>query len=440
MRILHIGDLHFKSNRNNYEQNLMINKMMQNLRSKPHIDMIFFTGDLVFSGSSPKEFEEAHFFLFKRLSDELNVPFENIIICQGNHDINRNETSKAILSYYDEKIEDNDRLNEDYLNPSKDLSNSLKPSENFNEYAKNYFTISPDERTDFYSIHRRNFDGNEIGIVTINSSWLSCGFRWDLNHLMYPVVALKEAFSKIDKIENKLLLIHHPLAYFQEFNAYELEDLIHREFSLMFSGHLHKEQIATKYAGNNGIYANTTQATLTFDKGGEIGFSIINFISKSDEINIERSTYNQKENEFQDLNTVVVHVPCGIEKSNQNKLRRKIVSKLQVELDNADELMLDNSEESKVKFLDMFTHPVISTKSDTENTAPESSATLFSYEDMYRDDKNYLLFGKDKCGKTSLLKRIQIYYLKNYSLLGKTPFYLDYKELEAKNYPIDLKK
>ena len=195
-----------------------------------------------------------------------------------------------------------------------------------------------------------------------------------------------------------------------------------------------------KYAGNNGIFTNTTQATLTFDKGGEIGYSIVDYNAGCDEIAIERASYNNKENCFQDLKTVVVHVPCGLEKSNQNKLRKKIISKFQVELENADELLLDHSDDSKVKFLDVFTSPVISSKSDTENTAPDSQVTSFNYEELQSDEKNYLIFGKDKCGKTSLLKKAQLHYLKNYSLIGKAPFYLDYKELENKVNPLDIKK
>ena len=233
MRILHIGDLHFKSNKSNYEQNLMVTKMLESLRTKRKIDLIFFTGDLVFAGDNPKEFEEANKFLFNKLIDELHVSKECIILCQGNHDINRNETSKAVINFYDEKIVNNDQLNEDYLISSKDLKTSFKASENFHKFATTNFTQPSDIRTNFYTIHKRSFEGKEVGIITINSSWLSCGIRWDLNHLMYPTIALKEAINKLRDIETKILLVHHPLAYFKEFNSFELEDLIHKEFNLI---------------------------------------------------------------------------------------------------------------------------------------------------------------------------------------------------------------
>ena len=40
------------------------------------------------------------------------------------------------------------------------------------------------------------------------------------------------------------------------------------------------------------------------------------------------------------------------------------------------------------------------------------------------------MYGKDKCGKTSLLKHIQLFHTKNYSYTGIIPFYIDYKDYE----------
>src|SRR5687767_11762584 len=155
MRILHIGDLHFKSNRNNYEQNLMIDKMVKSLKTKEKIDAIFFTGDLVFSGTNPTNFDEAYSFLFKRLTEELDISAENIFVTEGNHDINRNETSKAVIHYFDEKVCDNDKLNDEYLNPSNDMNTSVKASEYFIQFSKKYFGNDDDVRNSFFSTHLR---------------------------------------------------------------------------------------------------------------------------------------------------------------------------------------------------------------------------------------------------------------------------------------------
>ena len=47
-------------------------------------------------------------------------------------------------------------------------------------------------------------------------------------------------------------------------------------------------------------------------------------------------------------------------------------------------------------------------------------------------DDSFIIYGKDKCGKTSLLKKLLLEYLQNYSKRGLVPFFIDAKEYEAK--------
>lgn len=440
MKILHIGDYHFKPKGANYEQGLMIEKMLDHLKKGAPIDLLLFSGDLIFSGSNSKNFELAHESLFSKVISELKIPESNIIVCQGNHDIRREDCSTAIINYFDEKVVDNDRLNDEYVKKSNDFCQSLKPSENFYNYVKAHYINEDDERDELFSLHNRIIGGHKVSIVTLNTSWLSCGHRADVNFLMFPTIILKEAINRIKDSDCKIIMLHHPLSYFKEFNSIELEDLIHKEFNLMFSGHIHREQIMTKFAGNNGIYSNTTQATLTFDKDAEIGYSLIEYnIDEGSEIIVNRASYSRKDYCFTEHSPVYVHVPYGEEKAKQNKLRRKITSKFRQELNTANELLLDYDEESNLNFIDFFTPPILSTS--TEATSSNTAETHFlSYETFFSEDSNYLIFGKDKCGKTSLLKRIQLHFLKNFSSIGKTPLYLDYKELESKSSGIDIKK
>jgi predicted MPP superfamily phosphohydrolase len=440
MRILHIGDYHYKPKGNNYEQNLMVTKMIDNLKSKPKIDLVLFSGDLVNSGSDYQNFELAHESLIKKISIELQIPFSNIIISPGNHDIRREDCMKSIINYFDEKITNNDQINQEYDKNSNDYKLSIKSSQNYIKYLKTHFQNEYIEINDLVSLNLKDIAGKKIAIVALNSAWLSCGHREDKNFLMFPSLVLKNLILKIKDTDCKILMIHHPLSYFKEFNAIELEDLIHKEFDFIFSGHIHREQISTKYAGNNGIYANTTQATLTFDKDGQIGYSVINYsLEDSSEIVINRASYNLKDHLFIDSPPVHLHVPCGEEKAQQNKIRSKITSKFSVELNKANELLLEYDEESGRNFLDFFTNPVLSLNSGTDNTKSDKPG-LFNFETLYTDEKSYLIFGKDKSGKTSLLKKMQLYFLKNYSQFGKVPFYLDYKDLEMKSNPIDLNK
>ena len=84
----------------------------------------------------------------------------------------------------------------------------------------------------------------------------------------------------------------------------------------------------------------------------------------------------------------------------------------------------------KKDFLSLYNHPVL--KKESEDGLSTSVSTMISFEELISNTENYTILGKDKCGKTSLLKRIQLEYLINYSRNGRIPFFFDAKEFEQK--------
>ncbi len=443
MRILHISDFHYRSNKNKFEQTHIIEKLCNQLSKKEKIDFILFTGDIVHSGSNSKDFQEAHDLLLKAVSTKLNVQSENIFICAGNHDINRDECSEAIITFLDNKIENNKDLN-DYVSKkdNKDYKNSLAPIANFNNYHIANFSFENTVHSELYSTHKRTHDNKSIGITVLNSAWLSSGIegRKDINNLLIPSDVAKNATIKIKDCDIKILLVHHPLADLREFNYIEIQDLIHSEYNLMFSGHVHREHISTQYRASNGIYCNSSQATLTFDAEGEIGYSVINIdVNDLSSLKLDRATYLKKEKEFLDIESVVIQIPCGEEKHKQNKFRHKITSKYAVELKNANTLLLDYDETKSRNFVELFSPPVISNYSEAESNTTDKKGAI-DFEKILYSETNYLIFGKDKCGKTSLLKFLQLDYLKNYSTFGAIPFYIDYKDYENLDKSFDIIK
>ncbi|MBS0027714.1 metallophosphoesterase [Chitinophaga sp. 22321] len=433
MRILHIGDFHYRSNKNEYEQKNIVKKLISHLSSRSPVNLILFSGDLVFSGKKKEDFEGAHDLLIKPLIEELHVSKEHVFICSGNHDINRDDCSRVIIDYFSDqgsKIRSNEELNSWISGNPRDFDLSLQSGKNYYEYAALNFSDKSEIFNEFFTIHKVSMEGKKVAIVTINSSWLCSGFHEDNGNLLFPTDKLKQAINKIDDSDCKILMLHHPLNYFREYNYHELQDLIHRSFNLMLAGHVHKEHIETQFNSHNGIYCNTTHATLCFD-GGDIGYSILDIdLNAMELITLERGYYIAKENSFVSLDNVVVHIPCGEEKFKQNKLRNKIIGKYDSELEISNQLLLNYDGDNKRGFIETFTDPVLSSRSDAE-TENGSIAHNFDYKKILAFDANYLIFGKDKCGKTSLLKYLQLSLLKDYSFKGIIPFYIDYKQFDS---------
>jgi 3',5'-cyclic AMP phosphodiesterase CpdA len=121
MKILHIGDLHYKLKKNTYDQDLAISKLLEKLNQRSDIDFVFFTGDLVHNGSHVDAFTEANEKLFQSLKKNLSLADDRIFICPGNHDIDRNVCSEALIFFIDNNIKTNEELNDFYEKRNSDL-------------------------------------------------------------------------------------------------------------------------------------------------------------------------------------------------------------------------------------------------------------------------------------------------------------------------------
>jgi len=140
MRILHIGDFHFKS-RNESDHKEIVDKMVESLKEQPPIDFVFFTGDLVYSGKNFKDFLTSYEIIFATITNQLSVGKENIFFSCGNHDISQDDCSEMVLSFFDNKsqIKENKDIDSFYAAKSKEFLLSIEPLKNVNQFIKEKF-------------------------------------------------------------------------------------------------------------------------------------------------------------------------------------------------------------------------------------------------------------------------------------------------------------
>ncbi len=160
--------------------------------------------------------------------DKFKIDAKNIIISSGNHDVNRKECSEALSYFFKfrENMGTNEKVDELYLGKGKDYLNSIASIDNFANYSKKFFCKDDDIFEPLYSIQKRSFKNKKIGIITIHTSWLCNGFIDDKNNLLFPPVIIKEALQKISDSYLKILVKHHPLHYFKEFNFIEFQNIV----------------------------------------------------------------------------------------------------------------------------------------------------------------------------------------------------------------------
>lgn len=446
MNILHLTDLHYNSESyEKFSQHDMIRKLLDYLKSlRQEIDLVIFSGDLVFKGNSIDDFYKAKIEFLDKICETLNITSNEIILCAGNHDMDRTFRSESLEERFDTKIKNTDSLYNFFKNQNDyDFITSLNTTKNYNLFVKEFYTDKKSNKlSDLYSIHIRKIKGCEVGILSINSSWRSVDDSSN-GKLLFPKHLLEEAFFQLKDINCKFLVMHHPIHWFKDFNQGELQNLIYKSCNIMLSGHIHESEISTHYKQNNGIFAHVSPASLTWDKD-YVGFSVIEFDSQIDSnATVYKHHYSKEKDSFHFIDRIKISIPSGSEKIEQNRIREKINSKINVELLNAKDLLLTNNydDENEEVFLDLFNNPKLKLKPKQElSEANNKEIDSFNFSNILINEKNYFIYGSDKTGKSSLLKYIQIYHLKNYIKNGNIPFYIDFKNENSKSIIDDIRK
>lgn len=446
MRILHVTDLHY-SNKigGRTKQKKLLDNFFTDLENNvSNIDYIIFSGDLVQSGSEISDFKLAKDKFLECLLKTLNVEKKNLFICPGNHDVERSLVSKSLIKYLDEEIDDNDKLNSFFKEGNLDLEASHKPLRNYRDFVNSFFPNSNSESNyceEMFSTHIRSFGNGKIGFVCLNSAWRAVGNNDD-NNLLFPISKVDEALDRIMDCSVKIVIHHHPLNEIKHYNLYDLEDLLHKRFDFMLSGHIHKNNLTLDLTPNDGVVKLGSSANLSFDIESQIGYTIIELDYDDLKFHIDFRMYDSKSEIFYPIPTKSYNIPTSKIKIEQNKLRKNIRNRFLEELEGSKNLFVESkNSENRKNLLELSTVPVLKNKSLSEMYSDDDkSCPDFDWKLFFDFKLDYILFGKDKCGKTVMLKKMELELLKDYSLHDFMPFYVDIKSWHKSSVAFDLIK
>lgn len=446
MKILHITDLHYTNTMGSLtkQKNLIRDFLSDISKNDYSIDYVIFSGDLVNSGDNITIFNKANQDFIMKIIEILNIDKSHFFICAGNHDVNRSEVSKSLIKFLDEEITNNKLLDSFFKNDSQDLKKSYLPLQNYSTFVNDFYKDSLNKKDYFenmFSTHIRENDNQKIGFVSINTAWRAVGDNDD-NNLLFPLSKIDEALDKIINCDTKILIHHHPLSDFKPFNKYDLEDLLHKRFDYIFSGHIHKKALTLDLTHNEGVVKIGSSASLTFDNSSQIGYSIIDINEEELKVTSSFRFYDINNECFYSIEDKQFDIPTTQVKIEQNKLRKNIRKRFFEELEDSKNLFVENDNETISKnLLELSTEPVLKEKSQSEMVKDEDNIEAdFVWSNFHKFENDYIIFGKDKCGKTILLKRIELELLDNYSLHNYIPFYIDIKEWKNSNKKFDFSK
>lgn len=433
MNVLHLTDFHYSGkSKTKYDESKVVSSIIDQVKKLDIIpDLIIFSGDLTFSGSKLDDFRNAYQLFFVPLLKTLNLPKENLFFCPGNHDIDRSKVSTAIIDLID-KFQSNKELESFFSKPTMDSKYVMEPLNNYNTFIDETFTNGKDDFiSERYTCHKRLINGKQIGVFCGNTAIRAVGSQDEGNLILCPS-DLKEGMNFIKGCDFKIFIHHHPLNQLKLYNSYEVEDFVHNNFNVSFSGHLHKEKTSVVFTHNDGILKISTAASLAEKDGSTIGFSIFMFDLNDSIVMGENYTYNLTGEFFYKNNEINASIPISQEKLKQNKFRKTINELYEIELEEADDLFLSGkSVKDNKRFSDYWTDPIINEKSSEEVKKDKSAQhKLWIYEDILNTQKNIIIIGDDKCGKTSFLKKIQLECLRDFTKYEILPYYLNLKRFD----------
>ena len=135
MRILHISDFHYQS-KNDSDYRTRVENLCNDLVNKG-IDMIVFSGDLVFEGGKLETFKSASKVLFDEILKATGLKKERLVITQGNHDMERDTEVPSITKDLDSCM--TTKALNDFCNNERSVELSFDNSRHYNEFVDDYY-------------------------------------------------------------------------------------------------------------------------------------------------------------------------------------------------------------------------------------------------------------------------------------------------------------
>ncbi len=258
LRILHFSDLHFKPiNKEDETASSSFKSIfdgilneLENLNDKWKPNIVVISGDITFKGYN-KGYNLAQVWI-DRLINILSLKSNNLIICPGNHDLNRNTLFISTLRPV--SYRDVDRLLRiEYL---EDISVPFKDFIKFSSGLKILRSkIGP--KTSYLIGYRKIKD---INFLIFNSAWFSKNedvYGSDHGNLYLGLNLIRQLRNQFSPNKNHLIIsiFHHPIDWISDFEKYRIDSSIEpalinlgRISNIWLNGHIHENRPSIPYS------------------------------------------------------------------------------------------------------------------------------------------------------------------------------------------------
>ena len=422
IRVLHLSDFHFDEKYIS-EYKAEVENLCKSLDGQS-IDIVVFSGDLVNKGTKKETFSIASDVLFNRLLETVKCDKNNLLVVPGNHDVDRTVELDVITEGI-ERISTVGDLDK-FVSTQQQKDLSFERMKSYIEYIKDFSSDTNAYIDEYCFVNILDIDGKRVGLVGLNSAWRCFDSKKDRGNLLLPKTAVFNAMERIKDCQFVICSMHHDIHDFKDFVMLDIEDLIYEKCHLLLTGHYHKSRASLHVANEVGLLHTSAAATVNVnDKSSKFGYTIIEI---DDYYHLSIHNYVKVDGRYIEEPIIEQDLPMNEDKKSANKFRKNMRKLKNDSISRANDLFVtgrDIRDDKGYGFIDLFGNPVIKDKSIQEIINENRAGNVFSLQSILESQDNILLYGSDKCGKTSLLWKLLLDALDNYDKLQIIPVLID---------------
>ena len=307
--ILHITDLHFKSDRA-HNQRVVLDALLDDIKLQSvrvgEPDLVVFSGDLVHNADDENVYDKLYDDLLDPLLDAVNCDHSRLYLVPGNHDIQRTQVQslKTEQREFTKYCATRDTLNERYFDGSigKFARNKCSIFYEFQSFFEAEGTIFANEFVQVYDLPEKG-----ISMLCMNTSWMgNAGLDKvsDLRNLLLPEASLVEAFHHVPQGRFVVGVQHHPTNWLAEFCETDFKDYLGGKIDLQLIGHVHDPRPIVFREASGTTFQNQAGALYTWREDRYLGYSLIRIAPEKKFIEVCWRSYYDKRRCFDEATNV----------------------------------------------------------------------------------------------------------------------------------------
>jgi 3',5'-cyclic AMP phosphodiesterase CpdA len=248
---VHISDLHIRAG-DNYDQRVVLDSLLEDVAGfrEAAPDLIFITGDLVYSGRAEEYVAAAAF--VRSLSSATSVPLDRVFCVPGNHDVDR-ACITPFLRNAARALRSRDLIAQLLGSPSE-VRLFTRRHQAYTEFVRATFPwaslLSEDDLWYAVSVCVNDL---RLGVLGLNSSWAG-GLDSDRGHLTIGERQVRSALKAVGTKDLLLALFHHPLAWLSDADAADVQNLLNGRCDFVLHGHLHQLGVINIASPDSEVY------------------------------------------------------------------------------------------------------------------------------------------------------------------------------------------